>query len=231
MEPRHPPVPYSATHAQSQSSGQSSPGETDCDSEYIEKDTHARKYSTRTDRGSRSTTGRAHDSVISPFSPKTSAPPSPSSSFSGSVGRKHRPVSGIQEVNDCNSHRVSYPPRAHLDAEKAQYYDSSQDHCSPNRASVPDTAAVVYDKSEYHEKGPEDKTWQLLVRVSLACSHPDIETDSYSSTSLHRARFSLSQSPCGPSSQSSSRLHSIPCASAPTGRRFPPSSQHSLRLH
>jgi hypothetical protein len=166
MEPRHPPVPYSATHAQSHRSGQSSPADTDCDSEYNEKDACPRKDSTRPERVSKSSKGRAHDSVLSPFSPKASAPPSPSSSISGSVAREHRSSSAIQETYDRQSHRISYPPRAHLDPEKAAYYDSPRDHRSLNRASVPDAAAVVYDKSEYHEKGPEDKAWQLLVRVS-----------------------------------------------------------------
>jgi hypothetical protein len=28
----------------------------------------------------------------------------------------------------------------------------------------------VYDKSEYHEKGPEDKAWQLLFYLSAPCA-------------------------------------------------------------
>lgn len=176
MEPRHPPpVPSPATHAQSQSSGHSSPAETDYESEfaekYNEKDTSARKDSTRTDRASKASFGHAHDSVISPFSPKASAPPSPSSSISSDVGRKHRSISEIQETHARQSHhnhRVSCPPRAHLgDPEKADLYDAYE-HRSQNRGSVPGTGGVVYDKSEYHEKGPEDKAWQLLVCVSLA---------------------------------------------------------------
>lgn len=165
MEPRHPPVPYSAAHAQSHSSGHSSPAETDYESEYNEKDTYPSKDSTQTDHANKRAAARAHDSVISPFSPKASAPPSPSSSISSDVGRKHRSISEIQEVHDSQNHRPSYPPRAHLDPEKADYYDSSRNHRSQNRASVPEAAAVVYDKSEYHEKGPEDKAWQLLVCV------------------------------------------------------------------
>lgn len=164
MEPRYPPTPYSATQAQGHSSGHSSPAETDYESEFNEKDTYPRKDSTRTDRAlSKSAAGRAHDSVISPFSPKASAPPSPSSSISSHVGHKHRSESEIQEVHSGRSHRVSYPPRVYLDPEKADYYDSPNDNRSQDRASVPDAAAVVYDKSEYHEKDPEDKAWQLLV--------------------------------------------------------------------
>ena len=171
MEPRHPPAPCSAAHTQSHSSGHSSPAETDYESEHNEKDTHPRKDSTRTD--SKPTYDRAHDSVISPFSPKASAPPSPSSSISSDVGRRHHSISeiqGTQERTSRQSHRVSYPPRAHLDPEKANSYDL--DHRSQGRASVPDAAAVVYDKSEYHEKGPEDKAWQLLV-----CRHHLHECD------------------------------------------------------
>lgn len=171
MEPRHPPALYSAAHTQSHSSGHSSPAETDYESEYNEKDTYPHKDSRRA--GSKSAYDRAHDSVISPFSPKASAPPSPSSSIPSDVGRKHRSISEIQQTQERTSrqsHRISYPPRAHLDPEKAASYD--HDHRSQNRASVPDAAAVVYDKSEYHEKGPEDKAWQLLV-----CIHPLHEHD------------------------------------------------------
>lgn len=174
MEPRHPPVPSPATHVQSHRSGHSSPAETDYESEYAEKynekDTCAREDSTWADRASKASFGHAHDSVISPFSPKASAPPSPSSSISSDVGRKHRSVYKIQETHarqSHNNHRVSYPPRAHLDPEKAGSYDAYE-HRSQNRGSVPDAGAVVYDKSEYHEKGPEDKAWQLLVCVSSA---------------------------------------------------------------
>ncbi|KAJ4331935.1 hypothetical protein N0V95_009776 [Ascochyta clinopodiicola] len=172
MEPRNPPVPYSATHAQSPSSGPLSPTDTDynCDSEYNDKDACPRKDSARTHRGSQSAPARAHDSVISPFSPTASELPSPSSSISSHAGRKHRSVTEIQETQDRQSRRVSYPPRAHLDPEKADYYDSPHDHRSLNRASLPDAAAVVYDKSEYHEKGPEDKAWQLLFYLSAPCA-------------------------------------------------------------
>ena len=171
MEPRH-PVPYSAAHPQGHSSsGHSSPAETDYESEYNEKDTCPRKDSARADRASRSTYGRAHDSVISPFSPAASAPPSPSSSISSHAGRKHRSTTEIQETagrQSHQSHRLSYPPRAHLDPEKASAHDALYEHRSQHRTSAPDAAAVVYDKSEYHEKDPEDQAWQLLVCVSLA---------------------------------------------------------------
>lgn len=162
MDPRHPPVPSPATH----SSGRSLPAETDTESEYAEKynekSTYARKDSTRTDCASKASYSRPHDSVISPFSPKASAPPSPSSSISSEAGRKQRSLSEIQETHarqSRNSHRVSYPPRAHLDPEKANLDDAY----AQNRGSVLGAGAVVYDKSEYHEKGPEDKAWQLLV--------------------------------------------------------------------
>jgi hypothetical protein len=167
MEPPNPPVPSPATHAR----GHSLPAETDHESEYNEKDAHARKDSARTNRGSKSTTAYAHDSVISPFSPKTSAAPSPTSSVSSQTGRKHSNITAIQETQDGRSHqshRVSYPQRAHLDPEKANLHDEYDYRRSLNRGSVPDVAAVVHDKSEYHEKGPEDKAWQLLVCQSLA---------------------------------------------------------------
>jgi len=168
MEPPNPPVPSPATHAR----GHSSPAETDHDSEYNEKEAHARKDSARTNRGSKATSGHAHDSVISPFSPKTSAPPSPGSSISSQAGRKHSAITEIQETQDrrSHSHRVSYPQRAHLDPEKANLYDEYDHRRSLNRGPVPDAAAVVYDKSEYHEKGPEDKTWQLLFYLSGPCA-------------------------------------------------------------
>ena len=168
MEPPNPPVPSPGTHARSHSS----PAETDHDSEY-EKEAHARKDSARTNRGSKATSGHAHDSVISPFSPKSSAPPSPGSSISSQTGRKHSAITKIQETQDRrshHSHRVSYPQRAHLDPEKADLYDEYDHRRSLNRGLVPDAAAVVYDKSEYHEKGPEDKAWQLLVCRTSACA-------------------------------------------------------------
>ncbi|KAF1925446.1 uncharacterized protein M421DRAFT_423764, partial [Didymella exigua CBS 183.55] len=176
MEPRHPPALSPATHTQRHSSRHPSPAETDYGSEYAEKynekDVHARKDSTRTDGASKASYGHAHDSVISPFSPKASAPPSPSSSISSDVGRKDRTISEIRETlvrQSHNSHRVSHPPRAHLDPEKANSYDAFE-HRSQNRRSVPDAGAVVYDKSEYHEKGPEDKAWQLLFYLSGPCA-------------------------------------------------------------
>ncbi|KAF9698120.1 hypothetical protein EKO04_003367 [Ascochyta lentis] len=174
MEPRNPPVPYSATRTQSHSSGPWSPADTDydCDSEYNDKDAEYNdKHSCpRNDSTSQSAAARPHDSVISPFSPKASEPPSPSSSISSQAARNHRSVSDIQDTHDYQSRRLSYPPRAHLDPEKADYYDSPRDHRSQNRASLPDAPAVVYDKSEYHEKGPEDKAWQLLFYLSAPCA-------------------------------------------------------------
>lgn len=166
MDPRHPPVPSPATHhAQSHASGHSSPANTDYydyDSEPNDKDAYASKLSTRDDRASRSTAGRAHDSVLSPFSPHPSAPNSPGSSVSSAARRA--PL----DIHDARSHRVSPPPRAHLDPEKAASYDAYEAR-SPHRPA-PD--AVVYDKTEYHDQGPEDKAWQLLVCRTRAPLHP-----------------------------------------------------------
>ncbi|KZM21411.1 uncharacterized protein EKO05_0006173 [Ascochyta rabiei] len=178
MESRNPPVPYSATHAPSapsapsHSSSPSLPADTDydCDSEYNEKDARAAKDSARTHRRTQAAPGRAHDSVLSPLSPSASVPPSPSSSISSHAARKHRSITEIHETQARQSRSLSYPPRAHLDPEKADYYDSPREHRSQNRASLPDAAAVVYDKSEYHEKGPEDKAWQLLFYLSAPCA-------------------------------------------------------------
>jgi hypothetical protein len=90
-----------------------------------------------------------HDSVISvisPFSPKPSSAPSPSASI-------------------ASDKRLSLPPRAHLDPEKA---------CYPNDSDSRDPARpephAVHDKSEYHEKDPEDKAWQLLFYLSGPCA-------------------------------------------------------------
>lgn len=190
MDPRRPPVTSPATHARSHSSGVSSPADTDYDyeSEYNEKDAYARKDSARTDGTNSShyaikqpaytnahtptharAHAHAHDSVLSPFSPKASAPPSPSSSIcSDAAGRKQRAVADIQEDGYARrshqSQHISPPARAHLDPEKASAHDAAYEH----RASANDVAAVVYDKTEYHEKGPEDKAWQLLVRFLLS---------------------------------------------------------------
>lgn len=215
MEPRHPPVPYSATHANSHSSGHSSPVSADYETEYKEKDAYAHQNTTRTDRGSKSAAGRAHDSVISPFSPRASVPLSPSSSICSSAGRKHPSLSETEKTYDQQSHRLSYPPRAHLDPEKADFHASPHNH----RHSA---GAVVYDKSEYHESGPEDKAWQLLVCIPHM-TPTSAYADCCSSTSPAHARCSPSQSPSGPSSRLQSRLRSIPCASAATAHRSPPS--------
>ncbi len=179
MDSRHAPVPSPATHTQSRSSGLWSPTETDCDSEYNEKDAYAPVNSGRAHRTSRSTFGHAHDSVLSPFSPATSAPPSPGSSISSAAGQKHRSLAESHDYNHdshshSHSHRVSYPPRAHLDPEKAVAHDAYEQRSqrSQHRASAADPRAVVYDKSQYHEKGPEDKAWQLLVCTPLRVCPP-----------------------------------------------------------
>ncbi|KAF2016916.1 hypothetical protein BU24DRAFT_140611 [Aaosphaeria arxii CBS 175.79] len=134
---------------------------------YTDKDAYyARQANPRSQRGSKSSSARAHDSVIShPFSPKVSAPPSPGSSIS-SVGRKHRSIEQIQPVQRPTS--VTYPPRAYIDPEKAAA--ASYGHRSSHRnSSNPDGANAIYDSGEYHEKGPEEKAWQLLLFLSAPC--------------------------------------------------------------
>lgn len=166
MEYQRPLAPYSATYSLPShyqlSSTSTSPDESDY--VYNEKDAFASQQSYRTDRGSKSSSNRGRDSVIShPFSPKASSPPSPSSSVS-SAGRRHRSIPEIhsaQSVTDIQP--VTYPPQAYLDPEK-QAYGSSQGRRSQNLPGGPEADAIVYDQGEYHEKGPEEKAWQLLVR-------------------------------------------------------------------
>ena len=99
---------------------------------------HHQALPTQPPHARHATAAADHDSVISPFSPKPSSAPSPSASI-------------------ASDKRLSLPPRAHLDPEKAYYaHDSDPTRVSPN---------AVHDKSEYHEKDPEDKAWQLLVRL------------------------------------------------------------------
>jgi hypothetical protein len=131
--------------------------------------------SQRGSRGSRSSNGCIHDSVISqPFSPKPSSPPSQRSSVSWAA-QKHRSTQEVQQaiVN------VSYPPQAHFDPEKAPA--SPHGVRSPNRSSAsnPDVTAVIYNSGDYQDKGPEEKPLQLLVcsqglgyvvESSLTCS-------------------------------------------------------------
>lgn len=180
MESQPPPAPFSATgpRQKPQLSASTTP---DCyEYEYSEKDAypyaHPAYSNSRTERNSRSSYGRAHDSVISPFSPKCSSPPSPRSSVS-SAARKH-PASSVSvpeirySTSNIERHSVQYPPQVHLDPEK-HAHRSSQGGRSSHRLSASglDAPAIVYDQGKYHEKGPEDKAWQLLVCViPTSCS-------------------------------------------------------------
>lgn len=169
MDPQRPPAPYSATYTHpSQPYHQPSPNtssdDCDYDYDYSEKDTYHTPHKSHSARASKASNRRAHDSVIShPLSPKLSTPPSPTSSVS-SAGRQHR---GIQEIQHAPAtHDVACPPPAHLDPEKHDYGSSQGGQRSANRASGLDADAIVYDQGEYHEKGPEEKAWQLLVGAS-----------------------------------------------------------------
>ncbi|KAL6710721.1 hypothetical protein ACN47E_007778 [Coniothyrium glycines] len=172
MHDQRPPAPFSATY--SHQSPQPSPYTTpdSYDFQHNEKDAYTHHYrSSRPDRHSRSSHVHAHDSVISPFSPKDSSPPSPSSSVS-SAGRKHHSIADSRNSRSgVDRHSIQRPPKAHLDPEKYGY-DSSRGGRSPHRVSGsgPDAEAVVYDQGKYQEKGPEDKAWQLLFFLSGPCA-------------------------------------------------------------
>lgn len=168
MEPQPPRGPSPATFAQHHHRQHRAPESSPYDREHAraEQDRH-QQDAPRVERGSKgSSRSHAHDSVIShPLSPKAPSPPSPSSS-SVSSARRHRSISEIQHA-PAVSDAVSYPPRAHLDPEKAASSPRSQR--SPTRVSASNadvTAAVIYDSGEYHDKGPEDKPVQLLVCVT-----------------------------------------------------------------
>ncbi|KAH6618984.1 hypothetical protein C7974DRAFT_441594 [Boeremia exigua] len=162
MDPRHAPVPSPATHTPARS-GHSSP-DTDYDSESNDKrseisqahDTY-QKHSQPSQQRPRDL-ARAHDSVISPFSSAASAPPSPGSSFSSDARQHHAPPPS----HDTRHSRVSYPPRAHLDPEKA----------APDAFSARShRASAVHEKTEYlDDHGPEDKACQLLFFLSGPCA-------------------------------------------------------------
>lgn len=171
MESQRPPVPCSATSPQqSQPQRQLSTNASSDEYNYAynEKEPYQRQHSIRTDRHSKSSfgRGRGHDSVISshPFSPKASSAPSPTSSIS-SIGQQRNSTPEIRySRSDIEQNNIQYPQQAHLDPEK-HGYGSSHDGRSPNRASAArlDSDAIVYDKGAFHEKGPEEKAWQLLV--------------------------------------------------------------------
>ena len=117
-------------------------------------------------RASKSSHARGRDSVIShPWSPHASSPPSPRSSTS-STARRHRSFSAAHHApHVIKSQSISFPPQAHLDPEKHGYY-SLQSPRTPQRRSNPRADAVLYDQTNYQEKWPEDRAWQLLVRLS-----------------------------------------------------------------
>jgi len=176
MESQRPPVPCSATSPQqSQPQRQLSTNASSDEYNYAynEKEPYQRQHSIRTDRHSKSSFGRGHDSVISshPFSPKASSAPSPTSSIS-SIGQQRNSTPEIRySRSDIEQNNIQYPQQAHLDPEK-HGYGSSHDGRSPNRASAArlDSDAIVYDKGAFHEKGPEEKAWQLLFWLCGPCA-------------------------------------------------------------
>ncbi|KAF1852086.1 uncharacterized protein K460DRAFT_273520 [Cucurbitaria berberidis CBS 394.84] len=164
MEPQRSPLPYSATYYYYPPSPNTSPDE--YDHVYNEKDAYERQQTIRAwpATKSKSSNRRPRDSVISP---KASSPPSPSNSSVSSAGRRHSSTPEIHYsppvIQDRN---IAIPPQAHLDPEK-------RGRLSPNRlASGTDVEAdaVVYNQGEFHEKGPEEKTWQLLLYLSGPCA-------------------------------------------------------------
>ncbi|KAH7090397.1 hypothetical protein FB567DRAFT_589793 [Paraphoma chrysanthemicola] len=174
MEPQHPPAPYSATYAhQSQQPNQppTHPANSEYECTYNEKDSYPQLQSSRTERGSKASSGRAHDSVIShPFSPKQSYPPSPTSSISSAGGQQQKSNLEIQYSSPNESQNLRYPPQAHLDPEK-QGYESSQGHRAHRHSGSGRGANdAVYDQGEYHESAPEEKAWQLLFFLSGPCA-------------------------------------------------------------
>ncbi|CAN9450460.1 unnamed protein product [Alternaria sp. RS040] len=176
MESQRPPVPCSAASPQqSQPQRQLSTNASSDEYNYAynEKEPYQRQHSIRTDRHSKSSFGRGHDSVISshPFSPKASSAPSPTSSIS-SIGQQRNSTPEIRySRSDIEQNNIQYPQQAHLDPEK-HGYGSSHDGRSPNRASAArlDSDAIVYDKGAFHEKGPEEKAWQLLFWLCGPCA-------------------------------------------------------------
>jgi hypothetical protein len=71
----------------------------------------------------------------------------------------------MQEIQQSPNVNLSYPAQAHIDPEKAAARSQRQ-HA--------DVTTVLYDSSEYHEKGPEEKSAQLLVRQYLVLPVYDI---------------------------------------------------------
>ncbi|KAF2036118.1 hypothetical protein EK21DRAFT_52595 [Setomelanomma holmii] len=172
MEPQHPPVPFSATHAHQSQQSPTSPAPTDYEYIYNEKDSYPQLQSSRAERGSRtSSNGRAHDSVIShPFSPKQSYPPSPTSSISSVGGQRHQSVPEIQFSDPNDGQNLTYPPQAHLDPEKHGHGSSQGQRSHRHSGSARGAEAAVYDQGEYQESAPEEKAWQLLFYLSGPCA-------------------------------------------------------------
>jgi hypothetical protein len=168
MESQRPPVSCSATPPQLSQPLHQLPTHASSDEynyAYNEKEPYQRQQSIRIDRHSKSSLGRGHDSVIShPFSPKASSPPSPCSSISSIGQQRNSTVQTRFSRPEIEQGNLQYPQQAHLDPEK-HGYSPSPGRTSPNRVSAAelDGDAVIYDKGEYHEKGPEEKAWQLLV--------------------------------------------------------------------
>src|SRR5690242_15450974 len=109
MEPQRSPVPFSATSTHySEQPSQLAPVTSttttdDYDYTYNEKYGYLQHQDSRTERGSKSSNGRAHDSLIShPFSPKASYPPSPSSSISSTGDKQRRSSCEIRQVKPAN---------------------------------------------------------------------------------------------------------------------------------
>ncbi|KAI8934754.1 hypothetical protein NX059_008442 [Plenodomus lindquistii] len=169
MEGQQPPRMVSATHPQRTAPQQSPihPASNENDYEYNEKDAYSRQHSVYTDRGSKSSYGHGRDSVIShPFSPKASSSPSPGSSISSTEQSQYF-AANKRHSSTVDNQSIQYPPRAYLDPEK-HGYGSSPDRNS-NRPGE-GVEAVVYDQGKYHEKGPEEKAWQLLFFLSGPCA-------------------------------------------------------------
>lgn len=172
MEPQSPtavssPATHTTAHHDHHHQQQHYAPSPNSDSEYAynEKDAYQRQQHFQLDPAPRG--GRGHDSVIShPFSPKLSAPPSPSSSMSSGGRRKHH---YSQEIQPAQPVIISYPARAHIDPEKANGSPTHSPRAGNTHVSSsnPDVTAVFYDGND---KGPEEKAVQLLLYLSGPCA-------------------------------------------------------------
>jgi hypothetical protein len=158
----HSPEPFSASSHRPQLPLSPNGASGSCDHRYNEKDAYPPEP-VRPARG-KSSYGRGRDSVISPFSPKPSHPPSPTSSVSSAGSRRHHARSAIQQAASSREGNLRHPPQAHLDPEKhASAHSHSLSHRDSVTAAHASASAVVHDQGEYHEKAVEEKAWQLLV--------------------------------------------------------------------